>query len=472
MLHILFNITYLVNKILYEFSSFYRDGLQQLPHQASRLRFTVQACLKNSFHLKLSFTNSRPNKQCELFPILRVFRKGLINTSPKCWRHILRNPTFTGFGGALLITYGFSHFGPPLSVHCHSLAVIQKLHPNHKRLDKKFKWNHFWLYLKPYIWEFLGAISAALLVAFINIQIPNLLGNLINILSRYTNVYVKNPLDNHFFRDIGKPASALLTLYFLHSAFTFSYIYLLSRVSERMAANIRQDLFKKFLLQDMEFFDRNRSIELMNRLTIDVHDFKVSFKHFVSQGLRNVAQLIGGSISLLWISPHMAAIALASVPAVVMLMTYLGKALRRISRLSQIQQERTNAVGEEAIANIRTVRGSASEYREMELFTVESNEGTRLAEDLGYGIAIFQGLTNFFLNSLVLSTLFIGGHLMSTDSLTPGSLMAFLVAAQGIQRSLTQTSVLLGNMIRGLNAGSRIFEVYITMANFLTFHSN
>lgn len=94
----------------------------------------------------------------------------------------------------------------------------------------------------------------------------------------------------------------------------------------------------------------------------------------------------------------------------------------------------------------------------MQLFEQETNEAARLAENLGYGIAIFQGLTNFFLNTLVLSTLFMGGHLMSTESLTPGALMAFLVASQGVQRSLSQGSVLLGTMIRGMSAGSRVFE--------------
>lgn len=59
---------------------------------------------------------------------------------------------------------------------------------------------------------------------------------------------------------------------------------------------------------------------------------------------------------------------------------------------------------------------------------------------------------------MVLSTLFVGGHLMASDSLSPGQLMAFLVASQGVQRSLSQGSILLGTMIRGLTAGARVFE--------------
>jgi ATP-binding cassette, subfamily B (MDR/TAP), member 8 len=59
---------------------------------------------------------------------------------------------------------------------------------------------------------------------------------------------------------------------------------------------------------------------------------------------------------------------------------------------------------------------------------------------------------------MVLSTLYLGGHLMSVDTLSPGQLMAFLVASQGVQRSLSQGSILMGTMIRGMTAGTRVFE--------------
>ena len=52
----------------------------------------------------------------------------------------------------------------------------------------------------------------------------------------------------------------------------------------------------------------------------------------------------------------------------------------------------------------------------------------------------------------------VGGSLMADSHLKPGDLMAFLVAAQTIQRSLAQLSLLFGQAIRGMSAGSRVFE--------------
>lgn len=52
-----------------------------------------------------------------------------------------------------------------------------------------------------------------------------------------------------------------------------------------------------------------------------------------------------------------------------------------------------------------------------------------------------------------------GGYLLSTNQLTAGELMAYLMATQTIQRSLAQVSLLFGAVVRGISAGSRIFEV-------------
>lgn len=294
-------------------------------------------------------------------------------------------------------------------------------------------------------------------VAYFNIKIPNLLGTLVNTLSKHAGIGGKKD-GTDFLSDMKKPAINLLSMYVLQSAFTFVYILLLSQIGEQMATTLRQDLFKQIVIQDLTFFDENRTGELVNRLTADVQDFKSCFKQCISQGLRSVAQLIGGGVSLFMISSQLATIALISVPVAVLTLSIIGQGLRGLSKRAQAQSERATSVCEEALSNIRTVRSSACEYSEMDLFDRETEKSAELAQQLGYGIAVFQSITNFLLNGMVLTTLYLGGHLMSTDTLSPGQLMAFLVASQSVQRSLSQGSVLLGSFIRGMTAGSRVFE--------------
>lgn len=137
-------------------------------------------------------------------------------------------------------------------------------------------------------------------VAYFNIKIPELLGVFINTLTRYARVNSNSSgLDGYsfdfseFFTDMKGPSLNLFGMYLFQSAFTFVYILLLSQIGEQMAAKLRQDLFKQIIIQDLSFFDANRTGELVNRLTADVQDFKSCFKQCVSQGLRSAAQLIG-----------------------------------------------------------------------------------------------------------------------------------------------------------------------------------
>ena len=70
------------------------------------------------------------------------------------------------------------------------------------------------------------------------------------------------------------------------------------------------------------------------------------------------------------------------------------------------------------------------------LYDREIEESSRLNNQLGLGIGVFQALSNFALNGIVLGTLYIGGYMMSTHDLKAGDLMSFMVATQTIQRSV------------------------------------
>ena len=92
------------------------------------------------------------------------------------------------------------------------------------------------------------------------------------------------------------------------------------------------------------------------------------------------------------------------------------------------------------------------------MFQTEVDKARDLNIQLGVGIGIFQGLNNLVMNGIVLGTIALGGQYVSEHRLSAGDLMAFLVATQTIQRSLTQISVLIGQAIRGMSAGARIHE--------------
>ncbi|GFR30602.1 mitochondrial potassium channel ATP-binding subunit [Trichonephila clavata] len=102
------------------------------------------------------------------------------------------------------------------------------------------------------------------------------------------------------------------------------------------------------------------------------------------------------------------------------------------------------------------------EDSEKKLYNDQIELVQKINSKLGIGIGLFQGLANLALNGVVLGVLCVGGSLMCTSEMTPGSMMSFLVATQTIQKSLAHLSLLFGQFVRGLAAGARIFQ-YINL---------
>ena len=104
-------------------------------------------------------------------------------------------------------------------------------------------------------------MKSAIVVAILNIQIPQDLGNMINSVYKM----LKSDLAKYDFSEMYKPTLNLIKLYLLQSTFTFSYIYLLGIMGENMAADLKTNMFSKIIKQDISLYDNSRTGELIDR---------------------------------------------------------------------------------------------------------------------------------------------------------------------------------------------------------------
>ncbi|KAM9573399.1 mitochondrial potassium channel ATP-binding subunit [Guaruba guarouba] len=326
--------------------------------------------------------------------------------------------------------------------------------PAQPRPEPTFDWPVFWTFLRPQLLALSAAVVLALGAALLNVRIPVLLGQLVNVVAHCARGHISG-----YLHEVRRPALRLLIVYCLQGLLTFGYIALLARVGEQVAGSMRKALFTSLLQQDVAFFDANRTGQLVNRLTADIQEFKSSFKLAISQGLRSSTQTAGCFVSLYLLSPKLTGLLLVALPALVGAGALIGAFLRSLSRRAQEQVAKATGVADEALGNVRTVRAFAMEDRQAGLYCAEVDRAGWLNERLGLGIAAFQGLSNLALNGIVLGTIFVGGSLMAGDELSPGDLMSFLVASQTVQRSMANISILLGQVVRGLSAGARVFEL-------------
>ncbi|KFM67544.1 ATP-binding cassette sub-family B member 8, mitochondrial, partial [Stegodyphus mimosarum] len=174
-----------------------------------------------------------------------------------------------------------------ISPHSRLVGVnsIEKLHQ-----EARFDWRKFFSIVKGEVLYIFFAVVSALIVAFLNIHIPVALGDMVNLVSSFVaDEYVEKDAIL-FFTELREPTVRLLYMYLAQSLFTFAYISILSVSGERVARNMRRELFASIIEQDISFFDAHKTGEISSRLTNDVQEFKSCYKLCISQGLRSIAQ--------------------------------------------------------------------------------------------------------------------------------------------------------------------------------------
>uniref|UniRef100_A0A8C3FEM6 ATP binding cassette subfamily B member 10 n=2 Tax=Chrysemys picta bellii TaxID=8478 RepID=A0A8C3FEM6_CHRPI len=191
-------------------------------------------------------------------------------------------------------------------------------------------------------------------------------------------------------------------------------VYLMQTAGQRIVKRLRATMFSSILKQEVGFFDKTSTGELINRLSSDTALLGRSVTENLSDGLRAGAQ--------------------ASVGVGMML-------------------------AEERIGNIRTVRAFGQEMTEMEKYTSKVDYVLQLAKREALARAGFFGATGLSGNMIVLSVLYKGGLLMGSAHMTVGELSSFLMYAFWVGVSIGGLSSFYSELMKGLGAGGRLWEL-------------
>ena len=207
---------------------------------------------------KSSCAKFQPLGRC--FQNLNIYLRGRVSISA-C--HLRYAGIICAGGFAFRCKLSSAYCGLKLSHKSTSLhSRHQKEKKEEKRTPPRFDLKQFFVFLWPDLWLLILASFSAFAVALVNIQLPLLLGNLVNVVSSLTT----GEHATDYFQVLQLPALKLLSVYAMQSGLTFVYISLLSCLGERMAARMRNALFASLIRQDIAFFDAHKTGELVNRL--------------------------------------------------------------------------------------------------------------------------------------------------------------------------------------------------------------
>ncbi|KAM7423939.1 hypothetical protein PAMA_000343 [Pampus argenteus] len=236
-------------------------------------------------------------------------------------------------------------------------------------------------------------------------------------------------------------------------------VYLMQSSGQQIVRNLRTSIFSSILRQEVAFFDRNRTGELINRLSADTAVVGRSITDNLSDGLRAVAQAAAGVSMMFYVSTTLASFVLLIVPPLVGVAVVYGRYLRSISKRTQDALAQATQLAEERISNIRTVRAFGKELSEVDMYTQKTDQILSLARKEAVLRAGFFGVTGLSGNIMILSVLYKGGLLMASQHMTVGELSSFLMYTFWVGISIAGLSSFYSELMKGFGAGARLWEL-------------
>ena len=235
--------------------------------------------------------------------------------------------------------------------------------------------------------------------------------------------------------------------------------YFVTRLGERVVADIRRALFDRVMGMSPAYFERIMTGEVLSRITTDTTLILSVIGSSVSVALRNVLTLVGGLVLLMLTSYKLSLMVLLIVPAVVVPIIVLGRRVRTSSRENQDWIAQSSGKASEALSAVQTVQAFTHEARTRADFAVVTEKSFDSARKRIMIRSVMTFIVIFLAFSGVVGVLWIGAHDVRTGTMTPGQLVQFLIYAVMVAGAVGALSEIWGELQRAAGATERLVEM-------------
>ena len=304
-----------------------------------------------------------------------------------------------------------------------------------------------WPFLRPYKGWLVAATVALVFTACISLVLPMAVRRVVDVFEDGS----AELLDGYFLAAIG--IAALLAVG------TAVRYYLVTRLGERVVADIRVAVFDRMIGMSPAFYERIMTGEVLSRITTDTTLILSVIGSSVSVALRNVLILIGGIALMLVTSVKMTLMVLWPVPVIVLPIIVLGRRVRRLSRENQDWIATSSGDASEQLLSAQTVQAYTHEDLSRRAFwrvTEKSFDSARRR------IAVRAALTAiviFLAFAGVVGFLWIGVWDVRSGTITTGQLVQFLIYAVMVAGAVGALSEIWGELQRAAGATERLVEL-------------
>jgi ATP-binding cassette subfamily B protein len=195
----------------------------------------------------------------------------------------------------------------------------------------------------------------------------------------------------------------------------------------RIEADVRQELFEHCQRLSFSFYDRQRTGQLMSRITNDSLWLGELFHHGPEDLSIAVLKYGGAMLVLFFIDPALAGLILLLTPAAVAYALHFNRRMNRALETSKRQIAAVNERVEDALAGIRVVQSFANEALEKERFGEMNRRFLQSRADGYRSEAWFSVGTESFAQLVTILVIVIGGLRILAAELTVADMLTFLL---------------------------------------------
>jgi ATP-binding cassette subfamily B protein len=269
-------------------------------------------------------------------------------------------------------------------------------------------------YFKPHKKIFMADMFCAFMVAAVDLAFP--------LVSRRA---MYDLLPENKYRAFFAVMAIVAIAYLLRAFAQFIMTYWGHTFGVRVEADIRRDLFYHFQELDFEFYDKNRTGNLMNRLTGDLFEITELSHHGPEDVLISTLTIIGSLIFMFWMEWRLALVIAILLPIFILLVIKNRRSMSEASVNVKKRMADINSEIESRLSGVRTSKAFANEEVDRDHFD-DSNELFKGAKKEYYRtMGRFMASQEFFMGIMPVAVIAFGGWLIMEGRMNYIDLITF-----------------------------------------------
>lgn len=233
-------------------------------------------------------------------------------------------------------------------------------------------------------------------------------------------------------------------------------------LGSKITYDIRGQLYEMIQLMSLRFFDKHKTGELMSRVSRDTGALQDLLAFEVPFLIVNFLMLIGIGGVLLWMNWRLAILTLIPAPLVALGTGAIWDIIRSTFRKVWHRWSQLSTVLNDALSGIRVVKGFAQERKEIDRFSEKSYDLFLVSMKSERMWATYMPILSFLWGIGSMIVWYFGGRDVMDESMTLGTLMAFLGYLGMFYGPLEMVTEVWSWISRSFAAAERIFEILDT----------